>query len=571
MKPIRSFLRRRWHLIAAALLGLAAFLCVFGLEPLRVTGIGWTQQGFYGKDIRSHQAGWMFFRNSPWTFPLCKALFLGWPEGTSVSYTDSIPIAALFFKLLSPLLPASFQYFGLWTCFCFMMQGIFGAALVFRMTRDRLYSALASILFVMSSSFLERCFRHTALSSHWLVLAALYLYFREEKARRYLYWGLLLCLAVGIHPYLFGMAFAVFAFAVIRDLAGGRAFRKLLTAAACAAAPILFGYLLGLFGTGVSGSGGFGIYSLNLNALFNPLSKYHDTWSAFLKTRPIYGNQCDGIYYLGLPMLGCLVLTGIILLRRRGKALLKDLIRGNRLLLVLLGLCTLFALSNVITFDDHRLIEIPLPALIYRFCSIFRSSERFFFPAYYCINLLTLTGLHGLFPDSRRRVTAAAVILLAALQIFEILPGLKDLHRYFAERKEEVRFSEAWDMIAEKYDTALTIDRNEDRRLAFWLAKNGFRTNVMVTAPVHREAYWDRTQPERDALRADLEDGSLEPDPHTIYIITDKLDYEPTFETHEEMDAYVNRLRTNYEGKARLEFLTVNPIGDYWILCPNQD
>ena len=94
--------RKNWHLIISGLLGILMFLAIFGIEPLRYTGIGWTQHGYGGHDITQHQMGWMFYRNSPWTFPLCKALFLGYPQGTSISYTDSIPLAALFFKLLSP-------------------------------------------------------------------------------------------------------------------------------------------------------------------------------------------------------------------------------------------------------------------------------------------------------------------------------------------------------------------------------------------------------------------------------------------------------------------------------------
>lgn len=43
----------------------------------------------------------------------------------SVLYTDSIPLFAIFFKALSPLLPETFQYFGLFGLMCYMLNGGF--------------------------------------------------------------------------------------------------------------------------------------------------------------------------------------------------------------------------------------------------------------------------------------------------------------------------------------------------------------------------------------------------------------------------------------------------------------
>ena len=210
----QNFMKKYRYLIAAFWLGFIAFLFVFSLEPLRITGIGWTLYGYDNEDIIQHQTGWMYYRNSPWSFPICKALYLGYPEGTSIAFTDSIPLVAVFFKLLSPILPEKFQYFGIYTCFCFMMQGLFGAALLFHFTHNHVFSCVGSLIFVFSSCFLERCFRHTALSSHWLLLAGLLLYFTRikypEKKPYHLLWAVLLCITIGIHPYLFAMNFGLF-------------------------------------------------------------------------------------------------------------------------------------------------------------------------------------------------------------------------------------------------------------------------------------------------------------------------------------------------------------------------
>ena len=129
MKTLRNFLRRYGYVITAGLLGLAAFLTVFGAEPLRVTGTAWLYNTDRS-DITQHYTGWMFFRNSEWSLPLGTATDLGTPDGVSISYTDSIPIVSIFFKLLSPLLPERFQFFGIYAAFCFAMQGAFAAILL---------------------------------------------------------------------------------------------------------------------------------------------------------------------------------------------------------------------------------------------------------------------------------------------------------------------------------------------------------------------------------------------------------------------------------------------------------
>ena len=565
-------LRKYGYLVIAMLLGMAVFIGIYGLEPLRITGINWMIYGFYGKDITSHQSGWMFYRASPWTFPLCKALFLGYPEGTVISYTDSIPIAALFFKLLSPLLPETFQFFGLYTCFCFMMQGLFAAALLRLLTGDKLFSVIGSVIFLSASCFVERCIRHTALSSHWLLLAALLLYFHQRRDRsggKYsVLWCLLLCLALGIHPYLFAMVFSVFALSEAECFFIGRdKVKTVLVSVICTAGALLFGYILGLFGTKVSPETGFGEFSLNLNTLVNPYSKNHELWSAVLKPLPRADGQGDGMCYLGLPML-VLTAAAILFSLKNYRGIRNSLLRNAGLLILCAGL-TLFAISNRVTLGDRVILRYPLPGLLFRLCNIFRSSDRFFFIPYYCIILFSLTRLRRMSGRKRSWLTLCVCAAAAVLQILEIGPGLKELHAFFETRYEPVYLSGEWSRIAENYDTARTVDRIKDRNLSFWLGENGFRTDLMVTAPVHLNAYWDRTETERTRLRQALEDGTEDLDPRSVYIISAVTGRNRTFETDEDLAAYIGKLQKAWQDKADLLYLN-NEINYYWILCPDQ-
>ena len=110
--------------------------CVVDSHALLLRG------GYIEQDVQQHYAGWLFYRQSPISLPLCETDHLNWPDGTSIAFTDSIPLFAAFFRLLSPLLPGIFQYFGLYTALCFALQGGFAALLAGLFARSDLAALL---------------------------------------------------------------------------------------------------------------------------------------------------------------------------------------------------------------------------------------------------------------------------------------------------------------------------------------------------------------------------------------------------------------------------------------------
>ena len=105
-------------------IGLFTFIIVYGLTPLNVTNDSWIMAGYDEKDIIQHYSGWIAYRNSDRTFPLGMAMDMAWGDGTYISFTDSIPWVAIAFKLIRRFLPDTFQYFGIYALFCYIMQGI---------------------------------------------------------------------------------------------------------------------------------------------------------------------------------------------------------------------------------------------------------------------------------------------------------------------------------------------------------------------------------------------------------------------------------------------------------------
>ena len=570
----RPFVKRFIYAPAAACLGIIIFLTIYGLEPLRFTGDGWMIHGLQGHDILQHYTGWLFYRNSPWTFPLCKALFLGYPEGTSIVYTDSLPLAALFFKLLSPLLPEQFQYFGLYLCFCYAAQGFFAAILIRQLTKDRLYAFIAGPLFILCSCFIERGLHHTALASHWLLLASLviYLYMKDDKNKKTgaVFWVLLLSAAVGTHPYLFAMVFGVFLLSWVGSFFRAKKewFRSIPWFLAGIILPLLFGFILGVFGTGLSPASGFGTYSLNLNAVFNPIHGEPGPWAALLPERPILSETVDGSFYLGLPMIILVVILTLLICfdRRRIKKTAGTDPGG---IFILMILYTIFALSNVIAFDDKVLFHYPLPDLIYQAASIFRSSCRFFFLPYYTLLLVAAVGIRRLLFPNKKQAAAAFCLLMILLQTADIFPGLNGIHNTFKTRYAQWELVNDWNELASRYDTALTFDKLGDRSLAYWLGKNGFKTNIEISAAIHRDSYWERTAQDRENLFLILKEGGGLPDKNALYLISDETGSSRTFPDERSLTEFLDILRKNYEGEADLLYLP-HEVKYYWVLCPRK-
>jgi hypothetical protein len=119
------------NIISALIVGVLAFL-VFAsiyLETLDPRYNAWLLTA--GPDPVQQYLGWTMYRFADWSFPIGLASNYGYPFGVAITFTDSIPLLAILFKIINGLLPQNFQYFGLWISFCFVMQGIFAYFLTY--------------------------------------------------------------------------------------------------------------------------------------------------------------------------------------------------------------------------------------------------------------------------------------------------------------------------------------------------------------------------------------------------------------------------------------------------------
>ena len=271
-----------------AIIGGLTFLVIYGPGPLDVTNDDWISYkiGYDEWDIQQHYAGWLVFRASDWSFPLGQANACGYPmaQGANITFADAIPWVAIICKIFSPILPQTFQYEGLYELVAFSLQGGAAAILLSLFLKRWETLAIGTLFFTFSPIMMERAFRHTSLSSHYLILFAMYCYFKYRRRQEEKYpWQMLIlpAVAVGITPYFLPM---VEVFISLLCIEKGYKTKKYGKAAgyfalSCAVG-IAAAYIIGSIGNGYSASrDGYGYYSLNLNALDESVYLY---WKIYM-------------------------------------------------------------------------------------------------------------------------------------------------------------------------------------------------------------------------------------------------------------------------------------------------
>lgn len=524
-EKITKFLR---EYMLTSMIGILIFFIVYGATPLDVTNDAWIMAGYDESDLTQHYAGWVLFRSADWTFPLGMIESMADGTGTMLTFTDSIPIVAIFFKAIDFMLPETFQYFGWYILICFILQAIAGYKIVRRKVDKPKWCYVGTLLFLLSPILLERSFRHTALGSHWFVLFALLIYLKSRDARKEgkevfsVGYIVLNVLTVLIHPYFLPM---VMIFTALTAWENILQFRNWIRNGVYLAANVVLaygaGWLVGALGWDIeSARFGYGHFSMNLNAIINPLSLGGYEWSKFLPQLPqIHGNY-DGFNYLGL---GILILSAVAAWIGAKKWLActdkKQWLKDNIYLILALVFLTVFSVTNVVTWNDKELLNIPIPDWLYWKAGIFRASGRIFYPVYYVIFTYIIYQLAEM---PQVRVGLGILIAGVIIQFVDMSGVLEEKHLMMDENAKFVSLLDD-EVLTEaakgrtKVTLAATWDIVEMRRIAVWAGKNGMKTSYTVAN--------SGIYPEADALMGKeieaLEAGNYD---ETIIYATQDLD-----------------------------------------------
>jgi hypothetical protein len=399
--------------------GLAGFW-VLGGDVVNVKNTGWLKS-----DLAQVYLGWAFFRLDPhWHFPLAYTDCLSYPLGCAISNNNAAPLVAVLFKPFAAWLPTPFQYVGLLGLLNSALQSFFGYKLCRRFTENALLALLGGLFFVFLPAFAFHFATDMVLTGQWLILAALWIYFRGPAAaaagavRGH---AAVLFVAGGLNPYLAAMCALILFADMIRSVPGKKLRQLwvwLLPLAALLVSWLVFGFVQ--FGAGApkSALGGYGDASLNLLAPINP-----DMHMDFFRSRSLlFPGQAalpvqTGCYeYLGAGII--FMFVGVLAANwRSGRRLALPVFRPLWLLALL---SFIFAVSNKVTFGKFTLLEVPLPYHPFgALFSIFRASERFFWPTTY---ILLIFSLQYVFRQCAPRRAFLLLAALLGLQIADTQP-----------------------------------------------------------------------------------------------------------------------------------------------------
>jgi len=464
--------------VFGCIIGTIIFISIYGIAVIDVTNVNWlldsskTEQLW---DLTQHYLGWVFYRNSEWHFPLGLVDGL-YSKPVSIAYTDSIPLFALFFKLLSPILPETFQYMGIFGLMCYALMGGFGALITRRFSESVFINGCSSFLFIMAPCLLKRMFYHTALSAHFLILAALCLWLYRDtyfkNRRTYIgLWCVLNISATLINPYLTPMVLGIMLCSILQEWIATKKFAHVLPCTFFPVASIFTSaYLIGLFHGNVSASSeSLEELSFNLNQFFNPanyllsIDNMVFNWtdqnnSAFLPSLAAMSPwQEEGYSYLGLGIILLLFITIAIFFVYvvRNKIIITENRRTIISLVISLGIYvlafTFLALSPKATIGNTVLYHIDYPDFIFNILSIFRSTGRFIWPVYYGL-IAGILIINIYIFRQKERLLCILLFFIATIQTIDLLPGLSYKHTAYTQNftDDVSKFhSEAWDTLGE--------------------------------------------------------------------------------------------------------------------------
>lgn len=504
MKTLKKY---RWPL-TGVLLGALIFLLLYGVRVLDPTSVDWILNN-PSPDPAQHYLGWELFRRSPVHLPYIGANYNAvYPFRTSVLFTDSLPLAALLFKLLGGILPTRFQYFGWWGLFCYMMQGGLAQAVIARIAGvqptfgrgDKSKTAIAIIMspgqtaklwgsvlgagvLVLFPALTMRTFAHEALAGTWLVLLALYLWLRSDELmsatrRACLLWGLMGLLCAGIHLYYLPMVGLVLVgYAVRRALQKRGPAAVLLPIAAFCAAALAELFLLGAFAVNFAGYSNGYLSGADYLGLFVP-------WLAQSWEQNVYMG-------LGAVLAVVLAIFSVVCNARKAEKFFTahhDWVVAG---VVVLVLDLLAAGGNAITAGGKTLFTVPIPQFLMDFWAMFSSCARL---AWVAGLLLAVAACGLVLRFWQKGVVPALMLAVCAVaqgwgQRGELFNRWTDYHYYgFRYENKTLLTDPAWEDIAAsgKYShlafASFDFEHDEFWDLVDFAADHGWTSNSFYMA-----------------------------------------------------------------------------------------
>jgi hypothetical protein len=474
----------------------ACLICVLGFDNISFQSIRWLHDG---NESAIEQTAWYFFRNDIWRFPFGNNPNYGDEISTSIVFSDSIPILALFFKLFKSFLPENFQYFSLWYLICFYFQLFFSFKILKKFTNSIPYSLIGSIFFLLAPIFIFRVNWHASVSAQWLLLFTLYLVLTRKIDNSKFLWFFLIIFSSLILYNFTVIILAVYSLLRIFELKfNKKSFYHLVKDFFVLSILLLLTlYLVGYFEIrmGDTLALGFGYHKLNFLSILDPVNSVNNiSWSWFLPDIKLSdGEELEGFNYLGLGQILMLLFAIVLFFIKKYQINLASIKNDRKIktfFLVSLFL-TFWALSNKISFGSHILLEIPLNKYIFAALSVSKATGRLFWIVNY---FLVIVSIIIIFKCFEKKNSLLIITLFLLIQLSDISAGLKNRINFFNPVDNSVGVKDQiWNNLLTKYKTIKTTYPwsypGIFYHFSFIMEKNNVKkTNLAPQARVNRKA-----------------------------------------------------------------------------------
>ena len=471
------------------LFGTSLSFCFYllGSDNFNFSNQSWLVNG----DLAQYQLGWKFYREDIWRFPLGLNPNYGITNSSSIIYSDSIPLFAIFFKIFRSFLFEDFQYFSFWILICIYLQALFSFKIIYYFTKNTSYSLVSSLFFIFSTILIYRSGIHLSLTAHWLILGYFYVQIstvnnKDLKKHSIIYLSLL------IHFYFSLILFGIFFLEKIVKFKKLR-IKDLTSSLVLIIFSLTLMYVVGYFTIDIDdGLGfGYGIYNFNLNSFFNPLGENHIggfNWSLFLPTLNIQNREMEGFSYLGISGILFLLLYFKYLVNGKSKIVFS---KGTNILIFFVFL--IIATSNNINFGKQDLITLELNKYLYGIFSSIRASGRFIWPIYYLIFIIGIVTIFEYFFKKKKHLLI--ICILAIFQLIDLAPGISNYYfgkQYENKNQESIDITKRTKGLSKQFNDIKLFKPDNNSSVFFLLNKhilneNYRRTDVAYLARVNRQ------------------------------------------------------------------------------------
>lgn len=531
-------------MISAGIYGIIAFIAIYGVKILNPTYDDWL---FTGGDLTQHYIGWLFYRRSEWHIPFGLVDGLLGDISFSCMYTDSIPLLAVFFKILSPILPETFQYFGLWGLLCFVLNGSTSSLLIYKFNKNPIFCLLGSLIYILCPAILHRLYGHEALAGHFIIILAMILWVYQNHVWKKdwmntwmpaILWGALGIIAVYTHMYYLPMIYCFLLAAVIIDVFK---YKKVFRPLSCFAfmtisALVALAAIGAFYGESSQAAYGLGLTSANLNTFWNGMEVGANgifageaaKGSCILSDVPYNHWQFEGFAYLGLGVLLAVSVCIIICFAKIEKkdkdffiAFQSTVVKYKWHLITFVtvfAISMFFAVSPTCTLNDKIVYTIEYPQSITEFLGIFRASGRFAWVADYLI----FTAVLFIFSKINGKKTMIFALSVCLCLQFADLSELLKSKNWFKEPKTYTSILQdpKWNELAAGAENIVILPYDVPANINYTLAKFAYDHNMTIN-------HFSVARPPIDLIIQNYHENieriaQGNGDPLTLYVFLDK-------------------------------------------------